>query len=190
MARTKHFAKRSRARGSNPPPAEGNPQAPGTSRVRRSNRRPAQENTEAPGPSSAPPRRTRKPHRFRPGTVALREIRHFQKTFKLLIPAAPFIRVVREISNEFSRDVCRWQAEALVALQEAAEDYLVHMFEDAMLCAIHAKRVTLKMSTGAYILQSSFLISKAIASTVPRRHGREVPCRVAPRPFFLSVPQY
>lgn len=85
----------------------------------------------------------RKAHRYRPGTVALREIRHFQKTWNLLIPAAPFIRTVREISYSLAPSVTRWQAEALVAIQEAAEDYLVHLFEDAMLCAIHAKRVTI-----------------------------------------------
>ncbi|KAK9279790.1 hypothetical protein L1049_013472 [Liquidambar formosana] len=85
----------------------------------------------------------KKPFRYRPGTVALREIRHFQKTWKLLIPAAPFIRTVREISHIYSPEITRWTAEALVALQEASEDFLVHLFEDANLCAIHAKRVTL-----------------------------------------------
>ncbi|KAI3439177.1 Histone domain-containing protein [Psidium guajava] len=85
----------------------------------------------------------KKKRRSRPGTVALREIRHFQKTWKLLIPAAPFIRTVREISSTLAPDITRWTAEALVAIQEAAEDFLVHLFEDAMLCTIHAKRVTL-----------------------------------------------
>nr|XP_043634522.1 histone H3-3-like [Erigeron canadensis] len=83
-----------------------------------------------------------KPHRFKPGTQALREIRRLQKSVDLLIPAAPFIRTVREITSLMSNEVTRWQAEALRALQEAAEDYIVHIFEDAMLCAIHAKRVT------------------------------------------------
>ncbi|THG01851.1 hypothetical protein TEA_027910 [Camellia sinensis var. sinensis] len=142
----------------------------------------------APSNSREEPRRRKRPHR-RPGTVALQEIRRFQKTWKLLIPAAPFIRTtmdqpilsyearvlqkwcrtrtgylpgigmrtgtaarvpdtansvsVREISNFFAPKVIRWTAEALVAIQEAAEDYLVHLFEEAMLCAIHAKRVTL-----------------------------------------------
>ncbi|XP_043722119.1 histone H3-like centromeric protein HTR12 isoform X2 [Telopea speciosissima] len=93
--------------------------------------------------SSAARQKQRKPYRHRPGMVALREIRQFQKTYKLLIPAAPFIRTVREISYFYAPRVTRWAAEALVALQEAAEDYLVHLCEDAMLCAIHAKRVTL-----------------------------------------------
>ncbi|CAN0877711.1 Histone H3-like centromeric protein CENH3 [Linum grandiflorum] len=107
-----------------------------------------------PGSSSRTPRRApqggaseaqkqRKKHRFKPGTRALREIRHFQKTIGFLIPVAPFIRLVKMISQEFSSGVNRWQAEALVALQEAAEDFLVHLFEDGMLCAIHAKRITL-----------------------------------------------
>ncbi|KAK2995527.1 hypothetical protein RJ640_003955 [Escallonia rubra] len=98
------------------------------------------------GPEGAAPaaaQRQRRRFRHRPGTVALREIRRLQRSTDLLIPAAPFIRTVKEISGNLSRTVNRWQAEALVALQEAAEDYLVHLFEDAMLCAIHAKRVTL-----------------------------------------------
>ncbi|KAI3747366.1 hypothetical protein L6452_09820 [Arctium lappa] len=82
-------------------------------------------------------------HRYRPGTQALREIRRLQKTVNLLIPAAPFIRTVKEISNYIAPEITRWQAEALQALQEAAEDYLIQLFEDSMLCAIHAKRVTL-----------------------------------------------
>ncbi|XP_057515900.1 histone H3-like centromeric protein CENH3 isoform X2 [Amaranthus tricolor] len=85
----------------------------------------------------------KKPHRFKPGTVALREIRKYQKSFELLIPIAPFTRLVREITSHFSPGISRWQAEALLALQEAAEDVIVHLFEDSMLCAIHARRVTL-----------------------------------------------
>ncbi|XP_051138314.1 histone H3-like centromeric protein CENH3 [Andrographis paniculata] len=80
--------------------------------------------------------------RNRPGTVALREIRKYQKSWNLLIPAAPFIRVVKEISFSFAPSIGRWQAEALVVLQEAAEDYIVQLFEEAVLCAVHAKRVT------------------------------------------------
>ncbi|XP_061349837.1 histone H3-like centromeric protein CENH3 [Gastrolobium bilobum] len=92
---------------------------------------------------SAPGTHGRKKRRSRPGTVALREIRKFQKTFKLLIPAAPFIRCVKQITNQLSTQVSRWTPEAVVAIQEAAEDYLVHLFEGGMLCAIHARRVTL-----------------------------------------------
>ncbi|KAL4578097.1 hypothetical protein LXL04_014213 [Taraxacum kok-saghyz] len=88
-------------------------------------------------------RQKQKPHRFKPGTQALREIRRLQKTVNLLIPVAPFVRTVKEISNYIAPEVTRWQAEALQCLQEAAEDYLIQLFEDSMLCAIHAKRVTL-----------------------------------------------
>ncbi|EFJ40146.1 hypothetical protein VOLCADRAFT_69930, partial [Volvox carteri f. nagariensis] len=83
------------------------------------------------------------PHRYRPGTVALREIRKYQKTTGLLIRKLPFSRLVREISNTMLREPFRWTAEALLALQEASEDMLVHLLEDCNLCAIHAKRVTI-----------------------------------------------
>mgnify|MGYP002523958803 FL=1 len=84
----------------------------------------------------------KKPHRYRPGTVALREIRKFQKSTDLLIRKLPFQRVVREIAGEFKSDL-RFQSQAVLALQEAAEAYLVGLFEDTNLCAIHAKRVTI-----------------------------------------------
>lgn len=85
----------------------------------------------------------RKKRRFRPGTRALMEIRHYQKTTHLLLRKAPFMRVVREIADKFyHREELRWQVTALQALQEAAEAFLVRLFEDANLCAIHAKRVT------------------------------------------------
>lgn len=108
--------------------------------------------------------------RYRPGTVALREIRHYQKTTDLLIRKLPFARLVREVATDFIRAEfdegvgLRWQSQAILALQEAAEAFLVHLFEDAYgggregwrgancdwcavclfsnLCAIHAKRVT------------------------------------------------
>ena len=84
----------------------------------------------------------KKPHRFRPGTVALREIRRYQKSTELLIRRMPFQRLVREIAQEFKTDL-RFQASAILALQEATEAYLVALFEDSNLCAIHAKRVTI-----------------------------------------------
>jgi histone H3 len=84
----------------------------------------------------------KKPHRFRPGTVALREIRRFQKSTELLIRKLPFQRLVREIASEFKNDL-RFQSSAVLALQEATEAYLVGLFEDTNLCAIHAKRVTI-----------------------------------------------
>ena len=84
----------------------------------------------------------KKPHRFRPGTVALREIRKFQKSTELLIRKLPFQRLVREIAQEYKSDL-RFQSQAVLALQEAAEAYMVGLFEDTNLCAIHAKRVTI-----------------------------------------------
>ena len=85
----------------------------------------------------------KKPHRYRPGTVALREIRRYQKSTELLIRKLPFQRLVREIAQDFKTDL-RFQSTAIMALQEASESYLVSLFEDTNLCAIHAKRVTIK----------------------------------------------
>ena len=106
----------------------------------------------------------KKPHRFRPGTVALREIRRYQKSTELLIRKLPFQRLVREIAQgaslplsffgldrgwlistwlvDYKTDL-RFQSSAVMALQEAAEAYLVSLFEDTNLAAIHAKRVTM-----------------------------------------------
>lgn len=84
----------------------------------------------------------KKRHRYRPGTVALREIRHFQKSTEPLIRKLPFQRLVREIAQCHHSDL-RFQSAALGALQEASEAYLVGLFEDTNLCAIHAKRVTI-----------------------------------------------
>ena len=84
----------------------------------------------------------KKPHRYRPGTVALREIRKYQKSTDTLIKKAPFQRVVQEILHNIKSDV-RIQSTAVLALQEASEAYLVGVFEDTNLCALHAKRVTI-----------------------------------------------
>lgn len=84
----------------------------------------------------------KKPHRYRPGTVALREIRKYQKSTDLLINKLPFQRLVREIAQDCKRGM-RFQLSAVLALQEAAETYLVGLFEDTNLAAIHAKRVTI-----------------------------------------------
>ena len=88
-------------------------------------------------------------HRFQPGTVALKEIRRYQKSTELLIQKLPFQRLVREISGDhkvITSTLCgkvRFQSLAIKALQEASEAYLVGLFEDTNLCAIHAKRVTI-----------------------------------------------
>lgn len=84
----------------------------------------------------------KKPHRYRPGTVALREIRKLQKTTNLLIPRRPFQRLVKEVAQDYKTDL-RFQSEAIECLREAAEAYLVGLFEDANLLAIHCKRVTI-----------------------------------------------
>jgi histone H3 len=88
----------------------------------------------------------KKQHRFKPGTVALREIRKLQKSTDLLIPRAAFQRLVREVMQIESRlgTDLRVEASALEALQESGEAYLTGLFEDTNLCAIHAKRVTIQ----------------------------------------------
>ena len=84
----------------------------------------------------------KKPHRYRPWTVALREIRRYQKSTELLIRKLPFQCLVREIAQDFKTEL-RFQLAAIMALQEASEAYLVGLFKDSNLCAIHAKRVTI-----------------------------------------------
>ncbi|KIX93647.1 histone H3-like centromeric protein cnp1 [Fonsecaea multimorphosa CBS 102226] len=89
----------------------------------------------------------RRPRRYKPGTLALREIRRYQQSTDLLILKLPFARLVREIAMSVlpyhaAQDL-RWQSQAIQALQEASEAFLVHLFEDTNLCAIHAKRVTI-----------------------------------------------
>ncbi|MBC2899999.1 hypothetical protein CFC21_112265, partial [Triticum aestivum] len=79
---------------------------------------------------------------YRPGTIALREIRKYQKGTELLIRKMPFHRLVREIAQSSKSDL-RFQSRAVLALQEAAEAYLVGLFEDTNLCVVHAKRVTI-----------------------------------------------
>ena len=83
-----------------------------------------------------------KPHRYRAGTVALKDIRHYQGSTALLIRKLPFQRLVREIAQDFKTDL-RFQSAAVLCLQEVAEAYLVRLFDDANLCAIHARRVTI-----------------------------------------------
>ena len=85
----------------------------------------------------------KKPCRYRPGTVALREIWHYQKLTELLIRKLPFQRLVREIAQDLGKMSIHFQSGAIIALQEAAEAYLVGLLKDSNLCAIHAKRVTI-----------------------------------------------
>lgn len=86
----------------------------------------------------------RRRHRFRPGTVALRDIRRYQGSTALLLRRLPFQRLVREIVQDFELDL-RFQASAMAALQEAAEAYLVGLFQDTNLCAIHAGRAGIQI---------------------------------------------
>ncbi|OKL56815.1 hypothetical protein UA08_07960 [Talaromyces atroroseus] len=93
------------------------------------------------------PTPTGRRRRYKPGTVALKEIRQYQRSFDLLISKLPFARLVREVAldllpAEVGAEL-RWQSHAIQALQEAAEAFMVHLFEDTNLCAIHAKRVTI-----------------------------------------------
>ncbi|EKV12293.1 Histone H3 [Penicillium digitatum] len=93
------------------------------------------------------PTPTGRRRRYKPGTVALKEIRRYQRSYDLLIAKLPFARLVREVALDLlPADVgaeLRWQSHAIQALQEAAEAFLVHLFEDTNLCALHAKRVTI-----------------------------------------------
>jgi len=84
----------------------------------------------------------KKPHRYRPGTVALREIRKYQRSTDLLIRKLPFMRLVREVTQNYNTQM-RWTKEAIVALQEASESYLVGIFEDTNLACIHRNRITI-----------------------------------------------
>jgi histone H3 len=98
--------------------------------------------TKAARKSAPPTGGCKKPHRYRPGTVALREIRKYQKSTDLLIRKLPFQRFLREVTQGFRGDL-RYTATALAASQEASEAYLIGLMEDTNLCAIHARRVTI-----------------------------------------------
>ena len=92
-----------------------------------------------------PTGKVRKPRRFRPGTVALRQIRKYQKSTELLIRKLPFQRLVREVVWELDKTrTLRLQSTAILALQEASESFLVNMFENVNHCALHAGRVTIQ----------------------------------------------
>ena len=125
-------------------PSAGTPDAQGPSMSKKSNRNPGKRRAvPRKEPKNTP---TPKKRRHRPGTKALREIRRFQKSGELLVPRLPFARLVKEIAQNFSGRMSgglRFQSAAIQALQEAAEAYLVQLFEDTVLCCIHAKRVTI-----------------------------------------------
>lgn len=83
----------------------------------------------------------KKKHRYRPGTVALRDIRRYQKSTELLIRKLPFQCAVRGIAHQIQKNL-RFKPEALIALQHATEAWVVGLFEHTNLCAIHAERQT------------------------------------------------
>lgn len=86
----------------------------------------------------------KKKRRYRPGTVALREIRKYQKGTDNLIKKAPFQRLCKEITQDINNTL-RFQSSAILACQEASEAYLTSLFEDTNLCALHAHRVTIQV---------------------------------------------
>lgn len=115
-------------------------------------------------PGEAKPRR---PHRFKPGTVALREIRRYQKSTELLVRKLPFQRLVREVAESVAGKTLRFQGSAVAALQEASESYLISLFEDTNLCAIHAKRVT--------VMQKDMVLARRIRGDVDYNESKSKP---------------
>merc|ERR1712228_845924 len=107
------------------------------------------------------------PHRYRPGTVALYEIRKYQKSTELLLRKAPFARLVREIAQEYKNDL-RFQSSAILALQEAAEAYIVKLFDDTQLCTIHGNHVTIQPKDMG--LAKKLRVSGALPPYVYNRH--------------------
>ena len=162
MAKTKQTPRKqtggsARRKGPNPKPKPGpNPKRipprypPGTTRLEKWRMGKAardERRKKNPKAFQSNPQAYRDARFLTPGTRALFEIRHFQKQTELLIRKLPFQRVVREIAYDMAPTAARgegyrWQSSALNALQEAAEDYLIRLFEDTTLCALHARRVT------------------------------------------------
>ena len=100
--------------------------------------------TEAPAPAVDKPK---KKYRFKPGTVSLREIKKLQKTTTHMIQRKPFYRLVKEISQAYSKD-CKFQQAAMQALQDDAESYITQYFAKSQANAIHAGRKTILVSDG------------------------------------------
>ena len=92
------------------------------------------------GPDGTP---LKKPHRWRPGTVALREIRKYQKSHDLLCQKTPFVRLVRDIAQDFKTDL-RWKKDAILCLQHAAEAYITEVLAETNLMTIHRRNTTIK----------------------------------------------
>ena len=173
MAKTKQTA-RVVSKSKQPPNEQENPKMVNDQTVRPQGKRVKTQGKKLPstkgrrGPTfSQPP--GKKPRRYRPGTVALREIRRYQKTQELLIRRAPFGRLVRELTAEATRKtsskVNRWTSDGIAALQEASEAYTTTVFEDSNLVAIHGKRVTCmpKDIQLIRVLRREFLSTTAVA---------------------------
>lgn len=102
--------------------------------------------SNAPVQTASSAGKKRKPHRWRPGTVALREIRHLQKNTDRVLPQLSVERLIREIAKEVGDgEDMRFQKDALLAIQEGAEEYLVDMFKSAQKFAIHSNRQTVDL---------------------------------------------
>lgn len=97
--------------------------------------------TKAVKMSTSVTRGVMKPHHYTPGTNALLEIKRYQKSTKFLIRKLQFQRLVREIAQDYKEDM-RFHCSAIIEMQNVCESYLVGLFKDTVLCAIHAKRVT------------------------------------------------
>ena len=152
MARTKQPTRAAAARARGTKTASGKTPASGNTAVKNPRARArapvtAKQTTGKRGPKGRPlPGGVKKPHRYRPGTVSLREIRRYQKSTDLLIAKGPYVRVIRELARKhktYDDGEYRWQGAAILARQTAAEDYLTRQFEDANVCAIHSKRCTI-----------------------------------------------
>jgi len=92
------------------------------------------------------PEGIKKKRRSRPGTVAKREVKKQQRSFNLLFPKSTFARLVREITYDINPDIERFNGEAFLVLQEAAEKRLITIFDSSMRNMVHAKRETLMPS--------------------------------------------
>ena len=114
-----------------------------TARVSTGGKAPRKELATAAARKAAPEGEGQRKGQFKPGTVALREIRKYQRTTEILLRKKPFNRLVREIAQDIKQDL-RFKPNAIKALQEAAEAFLVERFEDTNKLAIHASRVTIQ----------------------------------------------
>ncbi|GLD47581.1 histone H3-like protein [Lates japonicus] len=127
----------------------------------------------------------KKPHRYRPGTVALREIRRYQKSTELLIRKLPFQRLVREIAQDFKTDL-RFQSSAVMALQEASEAYLVGLFEDLYQPVRHPRqRGTIMPRTSSWLAASAEKL-KHLHSTHNGSFREPPHCTQEQSPLLLS----